>query len=79
MSGLPAKTMGFKKRGLVKEGYKADLLVFDPREVVDRASFEHPHRLAKGFGWIWVNGKVARKEGRFNEQRFGQVLKKGRF
>ncbi len=75
MSGLPAQVMGFKKRGLIKEGYKADLLIFDPEKVQDKATFARPHRLAEGFNWIWINGRLARKNGEFNEKRFGKVLK----
>ncbi len=76
MSGLPAQTMGFKKRGLIKEGYKADILVFNPQKVRDRATFAHPHRLAEGFSWIWVNGHIIRKKGAFNEERYGEVLRR---
>ena len=50
-------------RGLVREGWAADLLVFDPREVRDAANFEQPHRLAEGMRAIWVNGETAWREG----------------
>lgn len=43
-------------RGLVREGYAADLLAFDPAEVRDRADFTHPHRYARGMRRVWVNG-----------------------
>jgi N-acyl-D-aspartate/D-glutamate deacylase len=43
-------------RGLVREGYAADLLAFDPDSVADRATFSHPHRLARGMTRVWVNG-----------------------
>lgn len=76
MSGLPAKTLGIDSRGTIKKGNKADLLIFDPHEVKDVATFEQPHRLAKGIEWIWVNGQPARQAGEFNEQRFGEVLKR---
>ena len=76
MSGLPATTLGVDGRGLIKEGYKADILVFDPEEVRDAATFEQPHRLAEGFERIWVTGRPARGYGRFSEQRFGEVLKR---
>jgi N-acyl-D-aspartate/D-glutamate deacylase len=50
-------------RGLVREGWAADLLVFDPTEVRDTADFEHPHRLAEGMRAIWVNGEPAWRAG----------------
>lgn len=76
MSGLPAKTLGLKKRGIIKEGYKADLLVFDPEKVQGTATFGQPHQLAKGIDWIWINGRAVREAGQFKDGRFGDVLKK---
>lgn len=75
MSGLPAQTLGLENRGLLKEGMKADLLIFKPEEIQDRATFEHPHTLAEGFDWIMVNGSLVREEGTFTEKRMGQLLK----
>ena len=50
-------------RGLVREGWAADLLVFDPDEVRDAADFEEPHRLAEGMRAVWVNGETAWRAG----------------
>lgn len=75
MSGLPAETLRLERRGTIAEGNVADLLVFDPREVRDRATYEHPHRPAGGFDWVMVNGRIARENGEFREQRFGTVLR----
>ncbi|MGK7369993.1 MAG: N-acyl-D-amino-acid deacylase family protein [Candidatus Halalkalibacterium sp. M3_1C_030] len=76
MSGLPAETLNIKNRGMIKKGYKADLIIFKPEEVRDQATFEQPHKPAEGIDWIWVNGKPARQEGVFNEERFGEVIRK---
>lgn len=76
MSGLPAQTLGLEKRGVLKEGNKADILIFDMSEVRDVATFEKPHQPAEGFDWIMVNGRPARERGEFSEQRFGEVLKR---
>ncbi|NIR67040.1 MAG: amidohydrolase family protein [candidate division Zixibacteria bacterium] len=75
MSGLPAKTIGIEDRGRLQEGMKADLLIFDPKDVQDRATFANPHKLADGFDWIMVNGTLVREDGKFNGERKGQVLK----
>lgn len=75
MTGLPAQTLGLENRGLLQEGMKADLLIFNPKEIRDRATFEDPHKLAEGFDWIMVNGTLVRKEGEFNEVRRGRILK----
>jgi N-acyl-D-amino-acid deacylase len=59
MSALPAKTLGLTDRGQLKEGFKADIIIFDPSNVHDLANFEDPHQLAEGFDWVVVNGKVS--------------------
>lgn len=77
MSGLPAETLGIKNRGIFTVGNKADLILFQPDKVRDRATFEDPHRPAEGMEWVWVNGQPAIQEGVFSKERFGKVLKKG--
>jgi N-acyl-D-amino-acid deacylase len=57
MTSLPALTFGFRDRGLVREGYVADLLLIDEAVVGDRATFEEPHQYAAGFDYVLVNGK----------------------
>jgi N-acyl-D-aspartate/D-glutamate deacylase len=50
-------------RGLLRAGWAADILAFDPAEVRDAADFEHPHRLAEGLRRVWVNGELALRDG----------------
>lgn len=76
MTGLPAITLGLKDRGMVKEGYKADLLLFDPAQVRETATYEQPQQLAQGFRYVLVNGKIA-KHGEQQLQRHGRMLRKG--
>lgn len=76
MSGLPAKTLGITHRGTLAVGNKADILIFNPSEIKDRATFESPHELAAGFHWVIVNGKVAKEETAFSGDRNGSVLRK---
>ena len=75
MTGLPAETLGLKNRGLVKAGYFADLLIFDPEAVHARATFSEPHQLTDGMEWVIVNGEVAYQNGTAGV-RNGRVLRK---
>jgi N-acyl-D-amino-acid deacylase len=79
MSGLAAETVGLSRqqRGLLRAGWAADVLVFDPSEVKDRATYEHPHRLSTGMRYVFVNGQAVVDEGRFrNTRRGGRVLRR---
>ncbi|MFC1509282.1 amidohydrolase family protein [Candidatus Omnitrophota bacterium] len=78
MTGLPAATMGLigQKRGLLKSEFAADVLVFDPEKVQDRATFEKPHQLTEGFDWVLVNGIPVRAQGEFTGDRGGNMLRK---
>lgn len=77
MTGLPATTLGLKDRGLIKEEMEADILVFDPSKVIDKATFENPHQYPEGIDFVIVNGKLAVEKGRFKNLRAGKVLRKG--
>ena len=74
MTGLSAHTMKLQARGLVADGYIADINVIDTSRVQDRATFAEPHLLAEGFEWVLVNGKVARSESGDGVNRYGHVL-----
>jgi N-acyl-D-aspartate/D-glutamate deacylase len=76
MSGLAAATVGLDRveRGLLKAGWAADVLVFDPRAVADAATYEEPHKLAKGMAWVIVNGVVTIDEGKRKNRRGGRVV-----
>ena len=77
MSGLAADTLrlGRLKRGTLAIGHWADVLVFDPREVQDHASYEKPHRRSSGMRWVFVNGRLAIADGKFRKGRHGKLLK----
>jgi N-acyl-D-aspartate/D-glutamate deacylase len=78
MTGLPAKRFGFHKRGLVREGYYADLVVFDPKTVIDKATFEEPKQQSVGIDMVMVNGCVAFQDGHLTDtERAGRVLQRG--
>ena len=74
MTSLPAAQFHFAQRGLVKEGYAADLVVFDPAAVGDRATFEQPHAYASGIPYVFVNGVAVVSKGEQTSARPGTVL-----
>jgi len=80
MTSLPAETIGLsrQKRGLLKAGWAADVLVFDPAKVRDRATYEKPTKYAEGMAWVFVNGRAVRKDGEFTKAKPGKVLRPAR-
>ena len=58
MTSLPAQTFNLRDRGQVREGFAADLVIFDETTVGDKATFEQPHQYAEGFSRVFVNGKL---------------------
>jgi len=63
LTGLPAANLGLKDRGLIKEGYWADLVLFDPKALKDKATFDHPLQFAEGIDDVWVNGTQVLQSG----------------
>ena len=78
MTSLPARTFGFKDRGVLREGAAADVLIFNPDKVQDKATFANPHQYSEGFDYIVVNGKVVGEQGKLNDVRAGMILRGGR-
>jgi N-acyl-D-aspartate/D-glutamate deacylase len=76
MTGMTARIVGIRDRGKIAAGFKADIIIFDPGEVKDPATYDEPHQLAKGFEIVLVNGKVAVSDGQIRDQRYGNVLRK---
>ncbi len=74
MSSLTAQRLGLRERGLLVQGYYADIAVFDPDEVGDRATFEQPHQYAVGMKYVLVNGQVVVANGRHTGNRPGRIL-----
>lgn len=77
MTGLPAKRFGFSRRGLVREGFYADLVLFDAEAIRDTATFEDPIRPAEGIFSVWVNGKLSYHGKAGTGTRAGRFLPRG--
>ena len=76
MTGLVAGRLGLKNRGLIKPGFTADLVLFDPLTIQDRSTFDHPHQYATGVVYTWVNGCPTVQEGIITGNTPGRVLRK---
>jgi N-acyl-D-amino-acid deacylase len=76
MTSLPARTFGFRDRGLVREGMAADLVLFDPGKVLDKATYQNPHQYTEGFDFVLVNGTIMVDEGRLTDAKAGRVLRR---
>jgi N-acyl-D-amino-acid deacylase len=75
MTGAPAARVGLKERGLIKEGMFADITIFDPSKVIDRATFESPNQYPIGIDYVIVNGKLSVDKGQRTSALAGRVLR----
>jgi N-acyl-D-amino-acid deacylase len=77
MTALPARRLGWTDRGVVRAETVADLVVFDPQTVSDRATFLEPHRYAVGIEYVLVNGRFVLKRGEMTGHLPGRPLPPG--
>ncbi|MEL6192367.1 MAG: D-aminoacylase [Bacteroidota bacterium] len=75
LSGLPASNLKLKKRGLLQEGYFADVVIFDPATIQDHATFDEPHQYATGVIHVFVNGRQVLKDGEHTGLKSGRVVR----
>ena len=75
LTGLPARNLRIQQRGLLKEGFFADVVVFDPNEVRDTATYEQPHSLAVGMKHVFVNGEPVLTQGKSTGRLPGRVVR----
>jgi N-acyl-D-aspartate/D-glutamate deacylase len=78
MTGMPAQRFGLVERGLIREGYFADLVLFDPEKIIDTATFADPVRPAKGIEGVWVNGVLSYSAQGVTPNRGGRFLHRGK-
>jgi N-acyl-D-amino-acid deacylase len=74
LTSLPAQTLSLDHRGLLKAGYYADVVVFDPAKIAAPATYEKPHQCAKGMVHVWVNGVQVLKDGEHTGAKPGRVV-----
>ena len=76
MTSVPAKVFGLKDRGVIREGAIADLVIFDPRTIIDSATFENSRVSAEGIHTVIVGGEIVWQDGKPTGRRPGQVLER---
>jgi N-acyl-D-amino-acid deacylase len=77
MTGLPAQRFGLAQRGRVREGYYADLVLFDPEKIADTATYSNPIQPAVGIAGVWVNGSLSYTAKGSTGLRSGRFLQRG--
>jgi N-acyl-D-amino-acid deacylase len=75
MTGRPAGRLQLSDRGLLKVGYVADLTLFDSESVKDRATYEEPRLVAKGFESVWIGGIATLKDGKRTSNTPGHAIR----
>jgi N-acyl-D-aspartate/D-glutamate deacylase len=75
-TSLTASVFGLTDRGEIRAGAFADIVIFDPARVADRATYQDPFPDADGIDWVFVNGQIARRDGASTGVRAGRVLRR---
>jgi N-acyl-D-aspartate/D-glutamate deacylase len=75
MTSLPAQTFGFRDRGLIREGFAADIAIFDENTIIDQATFDKPHQFPLGISYVFVNGASVLENNQMTEARPGVALR----
>ncbi len=77
MTSLPAQTFGLRDRGMIREGFAADIVIFDENTIADQATFDKPHQYPLGISYVVVNGTVVLSNNQMTEARPGVALRRG--
>jgi N-acyl-D-aspartate/D-glutamate deacylase len=75
-TSLPAELMGLEDRGWIKEGFIADIVVFNPETLTDKATFSEPHQHSVGIEYLVINGKIVIDQGAYNGKLAGKPIRK---
>jgi N-acyl-D-amino-acid deacylase len=79
MTSIPARKFGFQNRGQIAEDYWADIVVFNPETVIDKATWTDPHQFPEGIEYVIVNGEIVVNEGGQTDALPGKILKNSEF
>ncbi len=77
-TSLPAEVLGLEDRGRIEEGMTADIVIFDPDKLTDRATYEAPHQYSEGVRYLLINGKPVIEEGTYNGRLAGKAIRKNK-
>lgn len=76
MTSMPATRLGLKDRGLIREGMKADLVIFDPKRIIDRSTFKEPEVISEGVSRVFVNGELVWIDGKTTGRLPGAIIRR---
>lgn len=77
MTSFPANRLKLKERGLIREGFFADLVIIDEERIIDRATYEKPRQFPEGIEYVIVNGQILVEKGSVHDIKPGKVLRRG--
>jgi len=75
MTSYPASIIGLRERGLLVPGFWADIVIFNPETIIDRATYEDPNQYPEGIEYVFVNGKIAVKNNKQSSKGYGQIIR----
>jgi N-acyl-D-amino-acid deacylase len=75
ITSLPAQREHLRDRGLLKEGFFADITIFDPATIIDKATYENPAQISQGVKYVFANGKVEYEDGKLTGLNAGRILR----
>ncbi|MEQ9593562.1 MAG: amidohydrolase family protein, partial [Cyclobacteriaceae bacterium] len=78
MTSMPADRLGLSTRGRIQENTFADIVIFNPQTVADKATFQNPHQYPEGIDYVMINGTLAVDNGEFKDVRSGKVLRRSK-
>jgi len=75
MTSFPARTFGVKQKGLLMEGFDADIVIFNPSTIIDKSTYEDPQKKPQGINYVLVNGEIAVENGHVTGATSGKILR----